>query len=286
MANVVVKIMIIISVLIIVIVAAVTVASALYSHRVDKEAQDVLTTANLEKNELILESDLAVLPSCVKTWMERSGGVGKEKIHTVRLTQIGRMRSEEGKPWIPVEAVQYINVDQPGFVWKAKAKPGPLLSMVVRDKYYKGKGSMQVKLLALFPVVNAKPCIEMNQGTLLRFLAEMIWYPTAALNDYITWEEIDANSARATMTWQGVKASMVFNFDDNGDIVNNVATRYREENGKFVLDDWGGVVRGNRKFNGMMIFNKIDIIWKYKTGDFNWLQIEVTDIDYNPTGLW
>ncbi len=37
-------------------------------------------------------------------------------------------------------------------------------------------------------------------------------YPSAALNDYIKWEEIDEHSARAAMTWQGVSGSMVFTF--------------------------------------------------------------------------
>lgn len=68
-----------------------------------------------------------------------------------------------------IEAVQYINVDRPGFVWKAKMHAAPLVNMVGR-------------------------------------------YPSAALNDYIKWEEIDEHSARAAMTWQGVSGSMVFTF--------------------------------------------------------------------------
>lgn len=272
--------------LILITVAAVVTASALLNRRTDKEALEVLSTVPLEPREMIEQADLAGLPHCVQKWMERSGVVGKEKIRTVRLTQRGRMRLEEGKPWMPVEAVQYINVDEPGFVWKAKVKAAPLINLVGRDKYYQGHGSMQFRLLGLVPIVDARPGKEMDQSTLLRYLAEMIWYPTAALNDYITWEEIDAHSARATMTWQGVSASMVFRFNDEGDMVSSVARRYREVNGEFVLDDWGGVARGYKEFNGIRISNKSDVIWKYKTGDFNWLQIEVTDIDFNQKALY
>jgi hypothetical protein len=145
---------------------------------------------------------------------------------------------------------------------------------------------MVIKQLALLPVVNTKSGMEIDQSTMVRFMAEMIWYPSAALNDYIKWEGIDSHSARATMTWQGVKASMVFHFNDQGDLVSNVAPRYQEVNGNYVLHDWGGIAREYRDFNGIRIPNKSDVVWKYKTGDFNWLQIEVTDIDFNQPGLY
>ncbi|MEN6349517.1 MAG: DUF6544 family protein, partial [Syntrophomonas sp.] len=233
------------------------------------------------QKETIKKSDLAGLPPCVQKWLERSGIVGKEKIHTVRLIQSGRMRTEEGKPWMPMEAVQYINVDNPGFIWRAKVKPAPFINLVGKDKYCQGQGSMLIKLLALFPVVDAQSGKEINQGSLLRFLAEMAWYPSAALNDYIKWEEINEHSAKATMTWQGTSASMVFYFDEQGDFNSSLARRYREADGKFVLDDWGGIARGYQEFNGVRISNKLDVTWKLKSGDFNWMQVQVTRIDYN-----
>jgi len=277
-------------IIILVIVLMVTVAASFGDIRLkrksDQEALEVLSSANLDQKEIIRQSDLEGLPSCVQKWLKRSNVIGKEKIHTVRFTQTGQMRSEPDKPWMPIEAVQYVNVDKPGFVWKAKMKAAPLINMVGRDRYFQGHGSMKFKLLALLTLVDTKPCMEMDQGTMLRYMAEMIWYPTAALNDYFNWEEIDANSARGTMTWQGVRASMVFHFNDEGDSTHNVAPRYRAVKGGYVMDDWGGVSREYREFHGIRVANKADVIWKYKTGDFNWLKIEVTDIDFNQPGLY
>jgi len=48
---------------------------------------------------------------------------------------------------------------------------------------------------------------EIDQGTLVRYLNEMMWFPTAYLNDYIQWEPIDSGSAKATISWQGLSAS-------------------------------------------------------------------------------
>lgn len=272
--------------LIVILVITIAIASALLNRQANNDAREVLSSAELAQKEIIQPSELNNLPSCVQKWMRCSGVVGHEKIHTVRLTQSGRLRLEPDKPWMPVEAVQYINVDKPGFVWKARVKMAPFIYLQGKDKYFNGHGSMQIKLLSLLTVVNSKPAPEMDQGTLLRYLAEMMWYPSAALNDYISWEEVGANSARATMKWQGVQASMLFNFNETGDVVSTVAARYQEVNGAFVLNDWGGIPREFHEYNGIRIANQADVVWKYQTGDFNWLQIEVNDIDFNTPELY
>lgn len=105
------------------------------------------------------------------------------------------------------EAEQYFTTDQPGFVWTAVVKMAPL-HFTGRDKYAEGHGSMLIRLFSIFPVAAASGK-EMDQGALLRYLAEMQWFPSAALNRYIQWEEIDSFSAKATMSDQGVTASGV-----------------------------------------------------------------------------
>ncbi|MFP3361349.1 DUF6544 family protein, partial [Planococcus sp. SIMBA_143] len=58
---------------------------------------------------------------------------------------------------------------------------------------------------------------EIDQGTMLRYLAETIWFPSAALNDYIIWKHIDENNAEATMTYGDISATGVFTFNSEGD---------------------------------------------------------------------
>lgn len=36
-----------------------------------------------------------------------------------------------------------------------------------------------------------------------------------------------------------------------------------------------------KDFSDIRLQNQTDVIWKYETGDFNWLQIEVTDVKFN-----
>lgn len=272
--------------IIVLVYVASAVANSRFDRQVAKEVEELFGSSQVDKKEIITEADLAGLPHCVQKWMERSQVVGKEKIRTVRLKQSGVMRLKEDQPWLPFEAEQYFNVDEPGFVWKAKVKMNPLLHFTGRDRYFQGRGEMNIKLLSLLPVAVTGGSSEMDQSTLLRYLAEIVWFPTAALNDYIKWEEIDASSARATMSYQGVTGSGVYTFDENGDNVSFIAKRYREENGKFVLAPWGGVVRGYGEFNGIRISSQIDVVWKQETGDFNWLKADITDIEYNKPQLY
>jgi len=277
--------LIILFILVIVVAAVIWGANYSLNRQADQDARSILVTAD-NQPQIIQASDLEGLPAPVQKWMQRSGVVGKEKIHTVRLKQAGRMRTEPGNPWMPFTAEQYINVDEPAFVWKANVKAAPFVSIKGLDRYLNGQGRMQIILLGLFTLGEAAPGFEMNQGAMHRFMAEMIWYPSVALNDYISWEAIDESSARATMTWKGVSADMVFNFNQEGDLVSNIAPRYREDKGKFVLTDWGGLAREYKEYDGIRIFSKSDVIWKYETGDFNWLQLEVVDIDFNKAELY
>jgi len=205
--------------------------------------------------------------------------IGKEKINTVRLQQKAELRLNEDQSWMPVEAEQYFTTNNPGFIWKASIKPFPLLHISGRDKYYKGKGGMLIKVLSLITVANSKGK-EIDQGTLLRYLAEIVWFPTAAINDYIQWEELNSSSARATMSYGGITASGIFNFNKKGEVINFVAERYMEKDDQYELETWSPVMSGYQEINGIMIPTRGEVIWKLETGDFKWFKFTITDIDY------
>lgn len=74
---------------------------------------------------------------------------------------------------------------------------------------------MLIKILSLFTVADSKGK-EIDQGSLLRYLAETMWFPTAALNEYLYWEEMDQYNAKVTMTYDEITASGIFTFNDIG----------------------------------------------------------------------
>lgn len=254
-------------------------ANLLFNKSVEKEIQTLFSSVE-NKGEIVTKAHVEALPQNVQRWIEYSGVIGKEKITAVRLKQKADMRLENESKWMSVQAEQYFTTEEPGFIWKANIKAAPLVHIAGRDKYLGGKGNMLIKLLSIFTVADSVGK-EINQGTLLRYLAEMVWFPSAVLNEYITWDEIDDDHAKATMTYKDVTASGVFAFNEKGEVIEFEAERYGEFDKKFRLELWSISLRDYKEFEGISIPTKGAVTWKLETGDFNWLNLEVTDIQYN-----
>ena len=104
------------------------------------------------------------------------------------------MQMDPAKPkWLDATADQLITVAPPAFNWSVKVKTGMINGITGRDWFENGKGEMVIKLASVLPVVKSKSNEKVDQASLQRFLAEMVWYPTAALCPYVSWESIDAH---------------------------------------------------------------------------------------------
>jgi hypothetical protein len=257
-------------------------ASWNFQTRVSRELTMFIPSQKQEQM-VVSEKTMTILPPIVQKWLQRTHILGKEKIHTVYLKQKGKMRTTPEGNWMPVVAEEYFTIDQPGFFWMADVKAAPFIHLYGRDQYENGKGQMLIKLLSLITVADAKG-EKTDQGTLLRYLGEIVWFPSAALSEYINWEEIDATSARATMSYGGIQADGVFTFTPAGDIISFEALRYYDRKEGASLEKWFISIDedGYKEFEGIRIPAKCSVTWKLKDGDFQWFILEITDVDYNP----
>lgn len=222
------------------------------------------------------------LPIPVKTWLERSGALDKAMIHTVCLRQQGLMRTGPESDWYPFHARQWSRTVKPGFLWLADMEATAGIHIAARDLYTDGKGHMLIKFLSLVPVADASGP-ETDQGSMLRYLAEMAWYPTAALSDYMSWEAVDPYTAQATMRYKGQVVNADFHFNPSGDLISIIADRYYYRQEHATLEKWICTLDENSYIekNGIRIPSKAGITWKLPEGDFFWLQLEITDISFN-----
>lgn len=222
------------------------------------------------------------LPPVVQHWMKHANIVGREKADWVFIRQTGTMRTSTQGKWVPFRAMQWFRTEDPGFLWLPDVKYARGIHVTGMDRFEDGKGQMLLKALSLVPVVNAKGT-EIDQGSMVRYLAETIWFPSAALNGYIHWEQTDSLQARATITYKGTTATGTFTFNPSGDVVSFEAPRYYFRKGGSTLENWFVQMdpEGYREFEGIRIPAKSSIVWKLKTGDYEWLRLEVTDERFN-----
>ena len=185
-------------------------------------------------------------------------------IREVRISQIGTLRTDvRSERWMPFEA-EHIVVPPPiGFVWDARVRVAPLLHVRVRDALIEGRGSGQVSLLSAFTVSADADTPEMNSGSLHRYLAEAVWYPTALLpSRTLQWAGIDRTRALATLTDHGVSVSLEFRFAGTGE-VSGIYTPARW--GKFAEGyrqaPWEGHFRDYRERDGILVPSEGDVGW-------------------------
>lgn len=250
-------------------------------YRFDKMAQGeikVLLSVTPDSQQIVTDSAVSSLPEPVQRWLKASGVVGKPVPGHLKLLQKGALRTSPKQEGMPATAVQYFNTYEPGFVWQADVKMMKVIDVAGRDKYLYGKGNMLIKAFSLVTMVDAKGD-KMDRGAMLRYMSEICWFPSAVIRSYMTWEAVDSNSAKATMTYNGISVSGIFSFDEQGRMVSFSAKRYME--GKDEPQDWYIPIMEWKTFEGITVPSKGKVIWKLAEGDFNYYDWEVTDIRYD-----
>jgi hypothetical protein len=239
-----------------------------------------MDTLTKKDDRLVTAEMLKNLPEPVQRYMHYTGVVGKPWIDTVHLKQSGSFRRGVDQPWMPMTAEQFYTTDPPGFVWKARFKVAGLPLLRARDTYKDGHGRMFARLAGLIKVFDVRG-EKLDQGTMLRYLSEMIWFPTAFLGKNITWQEVDEHSAEVTFSDRGRSVSAHMFFDDEGRFTDFTAMRYREVDGDFSLDPWSTPITGYGTLAGLNLPVRGQAVWKLPSGDLPYAQLEITSVEYN-----
>lgn len=174
---------------------------------------------------------------------------------------------------------RHYSVQPPAFVWAGRAHLGPLPVVRARDMYAGGNRRLLVKVASLWPVVDASGA-QMDQGEMIRYLNEIMWFPAAFLADNISFEAVDDSSARVTLTDHGHAATGTLFFDNEGRLTDFVAQRYRSP-GASSPDTWSTPVTGYGEFEGLRLPVGGPAIWKLPEGDFAYIEVTVTDLHYD-----
>lgn len=245
-----------------------------------KREVSYLVSASSGDRFVITEKEVSPFPDVVQRWLRNSHIIGQPMPTSVHIIQKGSMRTAPDSQWMPFDAEQHLTINPPGFVWKATIHANKFIDIAGRDKYENGKGYMLIKAASLIPIANISG-EEIDQGTMIRYMAEMIWFPQAAVSGYLHWEEIDSTHALVTMNYGDVSASGIFTFNNSGLPIGFKAERYKEFGGKFSKETWSVAVTGYRYFNGIPVSHSSEVTWMLKEGDFTWLKLNIVEVQIN-----
>lgn len=256
-----------------------------FRQRVSEEEAVLLSRCKITDQQMVSEEDLRQLPEVVKKWLRRSGQIGRASIHVGKVTQKAYMLLKPGqKTWMSADAIQYTTTDIPGFIWRVDVRMNSLLQFQGRDKFEEGKGEMLIKLNSLIKVVDERG-VKLDEGTIQRFLGEMVWFPSLALSRYITWEALNERSARATITYKGCKGEGTFYYDEEGLVTKFVAMRYKGNDPGAKRQEWTMLISGYETFDGITVPARMTATWKLDDGDWTWLKLEVKDLKFNEKSI-
>ncbi len=221
------------------------------------------------------------LPEPVLRYLRYAVPAGTPPIRTMRMLHGGTFRTKPDGAWWPIEGEEYFTLERPGFVWAARAEPSPLVWIGVRDQLLDGRGNMLVKAYSTLTMVDAKGP-EIDQGSRMRWLAEMMWCPTALAGEAVRWDPIDAHSARATLLDEGLPVSLVFEFDGEGKLSGVHGERYYDAGeGRAKLMPWFGRARDYREFGGVRVPATAEVGWMLQGKEFIYARFHVTALEAN-----
>lgn len=259
-------------------------ASLYLSHQSLKKEIRRIIFHSVEKREKILTEEMIEgLPLPVKRYLRFTGAVGTVIPERVYLRQKGRIRKSTATPWMEITAEEYYSMEPPAFIWIGTVNKGGIPVIQVRDKYAQGKGSIQIRPGTVFPLTPVRG-ERMDQGSLMRYLNEMVfWFPSALLRENITFETIDENTAKIHFTDSGKTVSGTLYFDREGKLVNFRAERFEMNRNR--MEIWETPISAYDKFLGLTLTRKGSGVWKYKEGDLNYIEIELTHLSYQPDSM-
>jgi hypothetical protein len=225
-------------------------------------------TKTTNQGGVFTNKDIAELPLPVQKYFQYCGYIGKSKMSNMNIhfNDVDFVLSPN-KPKLKIKYIQYNFVEEPErFAYIDTSLYGIPFEGI--DAYQNGAGSMKGVIAKTFTLFDQKGEAT-DQASLVTCLAESLFLPTLALQDYISWEEIDETHTQAVINYYGTSASGIFTFDDNGAIISFTTNdrEYTDTKGNSQKVKWSAVCGGYEEVDGIKHPSNLKAVWHFETGD-------------------
>lgn len=231
-------------------------------------------------NSTISLDSLTRLPFPVRNHIIKCGFEGLAMMNNAEIIwKESYIRLHPDKEWEPLKTKQF-NTIQP----LTRISYMEFLDMPVagRDYYRHGEGEMKGKLLNLFTVIKGRGK-EVSSSSLITIFSESLFIPSIALQNYITWEEIDSTKAKATLRHGDHQVSGIFYFEHDG-LFSRFETSdryYSNGKNKFERTPFSATVSSYITENDIVYPRDIRITWHLAEGDYDYFKGTLDTVIYN-----
>lgn len=220
------------------------------------------------------------LPEALQRWLKNACG---DKLHPPMRGELKqklklKLRREQ-EDWYQGRADQFFHFGTSSFIWLLNLDFPGGIEAHGRDRLGEGAGHMEVRLGGAIPVVNAHGGTALTEGSLQRYLGELVWFPPAMLDARIDWKELDENSAHARLEAHGQVAEGIFTFDEEGRFQSFSTERYYGGEKDATKHLWVVEVMDYGTLNGWKLPLHCKATWAFDDGEWTWAEIEVVDLE-------
>lgn len=204
------------------------------------------------------------LPPPVQRYLNHALPLGHRRLSLITYAQTGQLRTDPRLDrWSSFTASQVMSPLTTEFLWDARVSIAPLLHVRVRDSLLQRRGAGQVTLLSAVPVASTSGGLEMNSGSLHRFLAEAVWYPTALLpSPHLHWQALDDSRALATLTDGATTVTLEFRFNAENEVTGIYTPgRWGSFDGGYRQVAWEGKFRHYTRHQGVLVPSEGEVGW-------------------------
>jgi hypothetical protein len=232
---------------------------------------------------LLTEADLAPLPPPVQAYVRQAGAVGQPRIHDLRATWTGRIRSGPQAPWMTFTAEQLNTLDSPRrfFFMDATMKGLPVAVLHAFDE---AGATMRVRLLSVAPLVDSRGPEMTRAETVTLFNDLCVLAPGALTDPAIAWEPVDARTARARYTLRGNTIAAELRFDDRGQLVDfssDDRLAGSADGSSFTPQRWTTPLRDYAQVGPARVATRGDVVWHPASGAYTYGEFELHSLAYN-----
>lgn len=233
------------------------------------------------KADIFTASDIEALPAPLQRYLTCCGYLGTPKMSCMRASfkDVDFIMSEN----------KTIKIDYTQFNLAKRPERCALISSSLAgipfeglDSFENGKGSMKGTLAKVIPLFDQRG-EGMDRACLVTWLAECLLVPSAALQDFIEWEEIDEENVKATISWEGMKAEGIFTFANNGELLSfRTSDRIAiDMDGKETIADWSAYFSEYHSVNGILQPKILQSVWHYQNGDCIYFNQNMSFVEFS-----